>query len=129
MRKYAIHLIVYLLTLSRKLSLRYLAWVILDQQIQTAAHDSIEDSRTALKLYRKYLEYQDAGVLETIFDRMYTVGIKSGFKAPQTSAEVNGTTAALLGIPERLRVDDGGNSPMIRSEAGTPQPRVIMGES
>ncbi|TGZ84439.1 hypothetical protein EX30DRAFT_356743 [Ascodesmis nigricans] len=100
----------------RKLSLRFLAWVILEQQIQTETHDSIEDSRTALKLYRKYLEYQDAGVLETVLDNLYSVGVKSGFKVPQL--EDSGVVATA--VPGRLRGEDSG---MIRSETATPQPR------
>lgn len=103
-------------TFSRKLSLRFLAWVILEQQIQTETHDSIEDSRTALKLYRKYLEYQDAGVLETVLDNLYSVGVKSGFKVPQL--EDSGVVATA--VPGRLRGEDSG---MIRSETATPQPR------
>jgi len=66
----------------RKLSLRFLAWVVLNDHIQTETHDSIEDSRTALRLYRKYQEYVDAGVLEEVFDRIYQEGLKGGFKPP-----------------------------------------------
>lgn len=66
----------------RKLSLRFLAWVILGEKIQMVSHDSIEDSRTALRLYRKYLEFVDAGVLEHVFDRIYTEGLQHNFRVP-----------------------------------------------
>ena len=66
----------------RKLSLAFLAWVLLKEDIQLETHDSIEDARTALKLYRKYLEFQDAGVLEAMIQEVYRTGRETNFKAP-----------------------------------------------
>ena len=66
----------------RKLSLAFLAWYLLKEDIQLETHDSIEDARTALKLYRKYLEFQDAGILETILADIYRTGQGMNYKAP-----------------------------------------------
>ncbi|RPA72773.1 PAB-dependent poly(A)-specific ribonuclease-like protein subunit pan2 [Ascobolus immersus RN42] len=66
----------------RKLSLRFLAYMLLNEKIQTMSHDSIEDARTALKLYRKWLEYTDAGVLEQVLSDINMRGREMGFKVP-----------------------------------------------
>ncbi len=66
----------------RKLSLRFLAWFLLKEDIQQETHDSIEDARTALKLWRKYEEFVDAGILGTILNDIYAKGRDVGFKAP-----------------------------------------------
>ncbi|KPM42869.1 PAB-dependent poly(A)-specific ribonuclease subunit PAN2 [Neonectria ditissima] len=67
----------------RKLSLAFLAWYLLKEDIQMETHDSIEDSRTALKLYRKFLEFQDAGILETMLQDIYRAGREVNFKPPR----------------------------------------------
>ncbi|KAH7319699.1 ubiquitin carboxyl-terminal hydrolase-domain-containing protein [Stachybotrys elegans] len=67
----------------RKLSLAFLAWYLLKEDIQMETHDSIEDSRTALKLYRKYLEFEDAGILETMLQDIYRAGREVNFKPPR----------------------------------------------
>jgi len=67
----------------RKLSLAFLAWHLLKENIQLETHDSIEDARTALKLYRKYQEFSDAGVLEQILLDIYRVGREVNFRPPR----------------------------------------------
>jgi PAB-dependent poly(A)-specific ribonuclease subunit 2 len=66
----------------RKLSLAFLAWYLLREDIQLETHDSIEDARTALKLYKKYLEFSDAGIIETILQDIYRTGRDMNFKPP-----------------------------------------------
>jgi PAB-dependent poly(A)-specific ribonuclease subunit 2 len=66
----------------RKLSLAFLAWCVLKEDIQLETHDSIEDARTALKLYKKYLEFQDAGILEMIVQDIYNKGKETNYKPP-----------------------------------------------
>jgi PAB-dependent poly(A)-specific ribonuclease subunit 2 len=72
----------------RKLSLAFLAWWLLKEDIQLETHDSIEDARTALKLYRKWEEYTNAGVLEQILQEIYSVGRDMNFKAPRREKDV-----------------------------------------
>ncbi|KAI1434270.1 PAB-dependent poly(A)-specific ribonuclease subunit PAN2 [Xylaria sp. CBS 124048] len=66
----------------RKLSLQFLAYTILKEDIQLHTHDSIEDARTALRLYRKYQEYQEAGILDTMLQEIYAKGLASNFRPP-----------------------------------------------
>jgi len=72
----------------RKLSLAFLAWYLLKEDIQMETHDSIEDARTALKLYRKYLEFNDAGILNTMLLDIYREGQKMNFKPPRKEDQV-----------------------------------------
>ncbi|KAF4345953.1 pab-dependent poly(A)-specific ribonuclease subunit PAN2 [Fusarium beomiforme] len=73
----------FLKTRLRRLSLAFLAWYLLKEDIQMVTHDSVEDSRTALKLYKKYLEFQDAGILETMLQDIYRAGREVNFKPPR----------------------------------------------
>ena len=105
----------------RKLSLRFLAWLLLGEDIQQnliAGHDSIEDARTALKLWRKYLEYEDAGMVERIKDEIFSkgkaldfkaVGSRDGRRIPETpmgsapgTPERKPVNVARIGTPARL---------------------------
>lgn len=66
----------------RKLSLRFLAWYLLKEDIQQDNHDSIEDARTALRLWRKYEEFKDAGIVEQMLEEIYREGKKWQYKPP-----------------------------------------------
>lgn len=69
----------------RRLSLRFLAWYLLKEEIQQEGekgHDSVEDARTALKLWRKYEEFVDAGILESMLEEIFDRGRETGFKPP-----------------------------------------------
>ncbi|KNZ74766.1 PAB-dependent poly(A)-specific ribonuclease subunit PAN2 [Termitomyces sp. J132] len=58
----------------RRLSLRFLSWFVLHEHIQTDAHDSIEDARSALKLYKAYTEFEEAGTFDEKLDELYAEG-------------------------------------------------------
>lgn len=72
----------YLPERQRKLSLRFLSWYFLDEQIQQAEHDSIEDARTALLLYQKYLSFQADGTFDMRLQEVYEEGRALNFKVP-----------------------------------------------
>lgn len=50
--------------------------------IQAETHDSIEDARAALALYRKYEELQKSGKLDEALIDLYEAGIKAQWKVP-----------------------------------------------
>ncbi|KAH0157419.1 hypothetical protein KCU67_g7913, partial [Aureobasidium melanogenum] len=69
----------------RRLSLRFLAWYLLKEEIQQdtdKGHDSVEDALTALKLWRKYQEFMDAGIIESMLDDIFDRGRETNFKPP-----------------------------------------------
>ncbi|RKF57266.1 PAN2-PAN3 deadenylation complex catalytic subunit PAN2 [Erysiphe neolycopersici] len=88
--------------LKRKLSLAFLAWYFLREDIQVKTHDSIEDAQTALRLYRKYQEFQDAGILDTMLQNIYRKGKDTGFKPPSINKEHTGQVNKRTATPPIL---------------------------
>ncbi|QKX58719.1 uncharacterized protein TRUGW13939_05846 [Talaromyces rugulosus] len=86
---------------NRRLSLRYLAWAVFKEYIQeetpdvTEGHDSIEDARMALRLWKKFQEYEDAGIVNQILEEIFSQGFKLSFRPPQR----NGNPAVALNRP------------------------------
>src|SRR5271170_561094 len=72
-----------ILLINRRLSLKFLAWYLLNENVQVDTHDSIEDARTALLLYQKYLELKQAGTLQETLRDIYDKGNSLGFRPPQ----------------------------------------------
>lgn len=66
---------------SRRISLRFLAWHLLGQQMSNRlqdTHDSIEDARTALQLYAKYRELSAKGTLQETINNLHAAPVDSG---------------------------------------------------
>jgi PAB-dependent poly(A)-specific ribonuclease subunit 2 len=71
----------------RLISLRFLAWHLLNQQMssrQQDTHDSIEDAHTALQLYNKYLELKAEGeaAVEATIQMLYDIGRETHWEVP-----------------------------------------------
>jgi PAB-dependent poly(A)-specific ribonuclease subunit 2 len=66
----------------RRLSLRFLSWYVLGEHIQTETHDSIEDARSALRLYDAYQEFEEKGVFDQKLEEIYKEGRVVNFKPP-----------------------------------------------
>ncbi|KAK4519134.1 uncharacterized protein ATC70_009366 [Mucor velutinosus] len=81
----------------RKISLRFLAWHLLHQDIQSETHDSIEDARTALILYKKYLEYKENGTFGQVLEEIYEAGHKANW--------LKGTKDALSRVSSAPQMD------------------------
>jgi hypothetical protein len=58
----------------RRISLRFLTWFILKQDIQLETHDSIEDARSALLLYKAYQELEEERAFDDKLEELYRVG-------------------------------------------------------
>uniref|UniRef100_A0A671S9D4 USP domain-containing protein n=1 Tax=Sinocyclocheilus anshuiensis TaxID=1608454 RepID=A0A671S9D4_9TELE len=96
---------VYLFHMPRKrmISLRFLAWYFLDLNIQSETHDSIEDARTALQLYRKSVELSHNGGQEEfrkVLKALYEKGRKLDWKVPDIdSADGQGSPKSTAVFP------------------------------
>ncbi|OQE26612.1 hypothetical protein PENSTE_c005G06954 [Penicillium steckii] len=101
---------------NRRLSLRYLAWAVFKEYIQEEpspdtiqGHDSIEDARMAMRLWKKFQEYEDAGIVAQMLEEIFREGQKLGFRPPPK----NGTAAVLSrpGTAITMQNDSGRNTP------------------
>ncbi|KAI1978164.1 poly(A)-specific ribonuclease [Ophidiomyces ophidiicola] len=53
-------------------------------------HDSIEDARMALRLWKKFKEYEDAGIVNQMLEEIFREGLKVGFRPPARYPPVSG---------------------------------------
>ena len=112
----------------RKLSLRFLASYLLNLDIQQETHDSIEDARTAIRLYEKYLELVTQGNFQAKLLEIYRFGKQYGFTGEVRPSNVPQPAGA---PPPRdagqAKIDDdpgggGANPPRPMPPLGAPPP-------
>ena len=60
----------------RKLSLRFLTWFLLKKDIQTSMHDSIEDAKYALLLFRLYQRFVSEKRFDDVVEDIFHEGQK-----------------------------------------------------
>lgn len=101
----------YLPARQRKISLRFLASLLLGEDIQMETHDSIEDARTALKLWRRYEEIRSKGEVEETLEWIYNKGYETGW-----SVGAGGGTGSHTPFG-RITPEPGGGRPSSRAGA------------
>jgi len=73
----------------RKLSLKFLASYLLEMAIQLEVHDSIEDARVALLLYKRYTQLVRDGTFEVTMLEMYRFGKAQGWDPANWASQPN----------------------------------------
>eukprot|EP00949_MAST-11_sp_MAST-11-sp1_P003057 g3057.t1 len=72
--------LLYRLPGQRAVGLRFLMHCILSENVQEGTHDAVEDALAALKLYKKYLEFQDSGSTSSVLEDLYRRGHESNWR-------------------------------------------------
>jgi len=102
----------------RRLSLKFLSWFVLHEDIQTDTHDSIEDARSTLLLYKKYIEFEEQGIFDQTLDEIYKTGRQYNFKPPPAE----GAAVSPTPTPRTSTDSTGYQSPAFTGEIIPPQP-------
>ena len=109
----------------RKLSLRFLTWFFLkEEEFQRGEHDSIQDANMALRLWRKWEEFVDAGVLKAMVEELWASGRRYNFRppvaGPGAGGEIGVGGGSGKGKVEGGRLGIGAHSQGERSRSRTP---------
>lgn len=113
----------------RKLSLRFLAWYLLHQDIQTNSHDSIEDAHFALLLCKLWMDYSSESeeAFEMVMEDIFAEGKKLAFKPPNSAGN---TMAEQQSSPRSftpLSSDQTVAHAVVKSGMATPPPPTKLG--
>lgn len=107
----------------RRLSLRFLSWFVLNENIQTDTHDSIEDARSALMLYKAYEDLQEQEIFYDKLNELYREGRKHNWKPPAAPR----TEPASSVVPPPAQAATQPNALPIMRSSMTPAPFVPSG--
>ena len=108
----------------RKLSLRFLSWILLGERVQIESdgkgHDSVEDARMALRLWAKWEELEIQGKTERTIEGIYRKGRETGFRVPLVTSPPQRSSGALSG-----RVTPLSEFEDVASVSNTPGGRIV----
>eukprot|EP01094_Clydonella_sp_ATCC50884_P027894 TRINITY_DN8211_c0_g1_i1.p1 TRINITY_DN8211_c0_g1~~TRINITY_DN8211_c0_g1_i1.p1 ORF type:complete len:1018 (+),score=282.38 TRINITY_DN8211_c0_g1_i1:365-3055(+) len=90
----------------RMIKLRFLAAFLLDVDIQRETHCSVEDARTALHLYERYLELSQDGCFDAVLGEIYRVGRECHWDIGCLSPEDRARAVALAKPPPSDEQED-----------------------
>ncbi|PWV08579.1 putative ubiquitin hydrolase [Trypanosoma cruzi] len=86
----------------RYLSLRFLAYHVLGERVQEDEHDSVEDARTSLRLYRKYQQLVSEGTFDAVLDKLLATGAETSWYVPEGRDAFGASPALFASIPGSL---------------------------
>ncbi|QRV85967.1 PAB-dependent poly(A)-specific ribonuclease subunit PAN2 [Ceratobasidium sp. AG-Ba] len=82
----------------RRIGLRFLSWYLLSQTIQIDTHNSIEDARAALLLYKLYIKLEEDRQFDETLDEIYREGRKLNWKTPGDPTSPKPAKAQVAGM-------------------------------
>ncbi|PGH11073.1 PAB-dependent poly(A)-specific ribonuclease subunit PAN2 [Helicocarpus griseus UAMH5409] len=85
----------------------------------TEGHDSIEDARMALRLWKKFKEYEDAGIVAQMLEEIFREGFKHGFRPPPRNSPNTSQIGTVPGAATARLPASGRNTPDLVVGAGT----------
>ncbi|KAF9456453.1 ubiquitin carboxyl-terminal hydrolase-domain-containing protein [Collybia nuda] len=89
----------------RRLSLRFLSWFVLHEHIQLDMHDSIEDARSALNLYKAYHDFEDQGIFDQKLEELYKEGRLYNFKPPPPPQSIYALDSITISAPPQQHLN------------------------
>lgn len=112
---------------SRYMSLRFLALHLLGEKVQEKEHDSIEDARTSLRLYRAYQKLKEANTFEKTLDQLLEKGAETNWYVPSGSRSTHNSSSYIPnGKAAGNGITNGMNSLSLSAGNGDESSRSIM---